>query len=343
MIDLPLLTEDLPGTGGAMCEVEDFEVEEIPAYTPCGEGEHCMALIRKRGLTTLEAGRRLCAALRIKPNTLGYAGMKDKQGITTQWMSLQGTTPEALLAAEVPGLEVLEAARHRNKLRTGHLRGNRFTVVLRQTHDDGVARASAVLEVLGLKGLPNVYGAQRFGRRGDNAEMGLGILAGKQRRPRDKRLARLMISAAQSQLFNDVVARRMREGSMDRMLGGEVLQRTDSGASFVSEDPDTDGPRLERGEVVITGPMHGTRMLWPADHSPARALEQEELDRRGVSPDLFANAGRLARGSRRPVTVPVEGASVEPCPEVEGVRLKFSLPSGSYATVLLAEVMKSKE
>ena len=301
-----------------------------------------MALIRKRGLTTLEAGRRLCAALRVKQGTLGYAGMKDRQGVTTQWISLQGTTPEALLEAEVPGLEVLEAARHRNKLRTGHLRGNRFTVVLRQTHEDGAARAGAVMELLARRGLPNFYGAQRFGRRGDNAQSGLRILAGEQRRPRDKRLARLMISAAQSQLFNDVVARRLQEGSLDRMLGGEVLQRTDSGASFVSEDQDTDGPRLERGEVVITGPMHGTRMLWPAEGSPARALEQEELDRRGVSPELFASAGRLARGSRRPVTVPVDGAAVEPCTEAEGIRLSFALPSGSYATVLLAEVTKAE-
>ena len=336
--DLPLLTADLPGAGGQVCEVEDFVVEEIPSYTPCGEGEHCMALVRKRGLTTMEAGRQLCAALGVSPGTLGYAGMKDKQGVTTQWMSFQGTSPEDLLQIQRPELQVLEAGRHKNKLRTGHLRGNRFTVVLRDTEEGGFERARAVLDAIERQGLPNFYGVQRFGRRGDNADVGLRILRKEQRKPRDRRQARLLLSAAQSLLFNDVVARRLRDGSLGRLLGGEVLQRTDSGAPFISEDVDADGPRLERGEVVITGPMHGSRMPWPLEGSPARALEQEELDRRGVSADLFASAGRQARGARRPVTVPLQGVVLEPWPEVSGLRLQFALPAGTYATVLLTEV-----
>ncbi len=340
--DLPLLTRDLPGTGGRVSEVEDFVVEEIPAYTPCGQGEHCMALVRKRGLTTLQAGRDICAALGVSPRDMGYAGMKDKHGITTQWMSFQGTSPQDLLQVEHPGLQILSADRHKNKLRTGHLRGNRFTVVLRQTDDGALQRAQDVLEVIEEQGMPNFYGAQRFGRHGDNAEVGLRILRKQQRRPRDRRQARLLLSAAQSLLFNDVVTRRLHDGTLRRMLGGEVLQRTDSGAPFISDDMDADAPRLERGEVVITGPMHGSRMPWPKEDSPARALEQQELDRRGVDAELFASAGRQARGGRRPVTVPVQGAAVEPCPEAQGLQLKFALPSGSYATVLLAEVTKAE-
>ena len=338
--DLPLLTADLPGTGGEVREVEDFMVDEIPAYTPCGEGEHCMALVRKRGLTTMQAGRDICAILGVSPRNMGYAGMKDKMGVTTQWMSFQGTCPEDLLKIQQPELRVLEADRHKNKLRTGHLRGNRFTVVLRHTAGDGVSRARAVLEVLERQGLPNFYGAQRFGYRGDNAEVGLRILRKEQRMPRDRRQGRLLLSSVQSLLFNDVVARRLREGSLRRLLGGEVLQRTDSGAPFVSEDVATDGPRLERGEVVISGPMHGSRMPWPKEGSLARALEEEELERRGVNAELFASAGRQARGGRRPVTVPLQGVVLEPCPEAQGLRLQFALPSGSYATVLLAEVTK---
>ena len=340
LTELPLLTADLPGTGGEVCEVEDFVVEEIAAYTPCGEGEHCMALVRKRGLTTLEAGRNICKVLGVSPRNMGYAGMKDKKGVTTQWLSFQGTSPEELLAVQLPGLQVLEADRHKNKLRTGHLRGNRFTVVLHDTAEDGLSRAQAVLDVLQSQGLPNFYGPQRFGRRGDNAEQGLRILRKERRMPRDRRQGRLLLSSVQSLLFNDVVTRRLREGSLRRLLGGEVLQRTDSGGPFISEDAAVDGPRLERGEVVITGPMHGSRMPWPKDGSPARALEQEELDRRGVAIELFASAGRQARGGRRPVTVPLQGVALEPCPEVQGLKLQFSLPSGTYATVLLAEVIK---
>lgn len=340
MIDLPLLTAEMPGSGGAVRELEDFVVEEIPAYLPTGEGEHCMAQVQKRGLTTPQAIRQICETLGLDARAVGYAGMKDKDGVTTQWLSFMGTTPAELLALTHPRLQVLQAAQHKNKLRTGHLRGNHFTVVLRDTAQDALARARAVLEQLQRHGLPNYYGPQRFGRRGDNAQIGLSILRGERKRPRDRRMARLLFSAVQSMLFNHVVARRLREGMLGRMLGGEVLQRTQSGGLFVSEDLATDAARLEAGELLITGPIFGPRMPWPAADSPAAALEQQALDQHQVTLELLAKAGRQARGGRRPITVPVEGATLEPAPEAHGLRLQFALPAGSYATVLLAEVTK---
>jgi tRNA pseudouridine13 synthase len=335
--DLPLLTPDLPGTGGWMVEISDFQVEEIPSYTPCGAGEHCMALIEKRDLTTQEAIRRLCDALGLDAGAAGYAGLKDRHGVTRQWVSLHRGEPARALGVRIPGLTVLEAGLHHNKLRTGHLRGNRFRVLLRGVRPDADALARPILERLAGEGLPNFFGEQRFGRRGDNADRGLELLRGRLK-VRDRFQRRLLVSALQSRLFNGVLAARLGAGTHRRLLGGEVLQKVESGGMFVSEEPVVDARRLAAGEVVITGPICGPRMVLPAPGSPALALEERVLEEGGVSPADFAALGRLARGGRRPLTVPVLGATVESADE--GLWLGFALPPGAYATVLLREVTK---
>ena len=163
------LTADLPGTGGIMKETpEDFLVAEIPLYLPCGEGEHTFAEIEKRGITTFEALRRVAKALDVAERDLGYAGMKDARGVTRQTFSIPRVAPERVLALELPGIRVLSAVLHKNKLKLGHLRGNRFSLRLREVATDAEAKASAVLAVLARRGVPNYFGEQRFGRRGDN-------------------------------------------------------------------------------------------------------------------------------------------------------------------------------
>ena len=319
-----------------MEELEDFVVEEVPAYLPCGEGQHCMAQVRKRGMTTPEALQIICQRLGLPSGAAGYAGMKDRQGVTTQWISLDGVAPEQVMRLEVPGLEVLQAERHRNKLRTGHLRGNRFTVVLRHGVAGAADLAEATLQRLMRQGVPNYFGAQRFGRRGDNAIQGQQMLSGEIKPPRQKFMKRLLISAVQSWLFNEVLAERIRRGCQGEMLGGEVLMKLPGTGLFVSEDTAADAPRLARGEVVITGPICGPRMTLPARGSPALALEEEVLEGCGVSGGDLGNAGRLGRGGRRALLVTPEQAEVEAVEE--GVRLSFILPPGSYATVLLREL-----
>ncbi len=336
---LPLMTHDLPGTGGAVGAEEDFRVEEIPAYTPCGEGQHCMALVRKRGLTTQQAIQRICSALGLDRGGVGYAGMKDRRGVTTQWISFDGAEPDALRGVDEPDLKVLEAERHRNKLKTGHLRGNRFVITLRDTNDDALARGQAVLDRLARQGLPNYFGAQRFGVRGDNAEYGLRIVRGQAKPPRQKFKRRLLISALQSWLFNEVLAERLRAGTVSRLLGGEVLQPCPGGGLFVDDDPATNAPRVEGGEVVITGPILGPRMPWPADGTPALELEQRVLQRCGVDVDDMQGAGRLGRGGRRALLVWPEQLDLQPVEQ--GLRVTFVLPPGCYATVLLRELTKS--
>lgn len=173
------LTNDLPGTGGIIKEdPEDFLVEEIPLYVPAGSGEHTFATIEKRGLTTLEAIRRITCALGISDRDIGYAGMKDARGVTRQSISLTRVDPARVLSLDLPGVRVLSADLHRNKLKVGHLAGNRFRIRIRGAADDALERAEAILSVLRERGVPNFFGSQRYGAQGNSHRIGRAILAG---------------------------------------------------------------------------------------------------------------------------------------------------------------------
>lgn len=178
-VSQPYLTAGIPGTGGIFKEApEDFEVTEIPLYQPCGEGEHTYAFIEKRGLTTLEVNRRFARALSVTEKDIGYAGMKDAKGVTRQMLSIRGVTPDQLTGLEIPNVRVLSAGRHTNKLRLGHLAGNRFRIRLRAVSEDAAVLAEECLKILVKRGLPNYFGSQRYGIRGNSAQAGLSLLSG---------------------------------------------------------------------------------------------------------------------------------------------------------------------
>ena len=128
----PYLTADIHGTGGVIKESpDDFIVSEIPAYQPSGSGEHLYLTIEKRGISTLEAIRRIAGRLKLSDRDVGYAGMKDAVGVTRQTISLQGTKPEVALSLQLDGITVCSVIRHTNKLKPGHLKGNRFQITIR--------------------------------------------------------------------------------------------------------------------------------------------------------------------------------------------------------------------
>ncbi len=314
---------------------DTFFVEEVPAYVPCGEGTHTYLWIEKRGLTTPEAVKRIARELRVPDRDVGYAGMKDRHATTRQWISVPGVDPAAALALEIADLQVLEARRHGNKLRTGHLRGNRFEVVLTDVSPAEAPEIEAQLRRWAAGGIPNYYGDQRFGAAGDNVAIGLEILRGV-RRERDARRRRFLLSAVQSAVFNRTLDLRAQGGGLSRVRGGDVLQKTSSGGVFVSDDQERDQLRVDAGEVVPTGPMPGSRAPEPPEGSEAWALESEAFRVVGVGRDELAAHGRELPGTRRPVLVPVtvDGPSVVPEPD-DRLRLRFALPAGSYATVLL--------
>jgi tRNA pseudouridine13 synthase len=343
----PLRTAALPGVGGVLrASDEDFVVEELPAYGPSGTGEHVFATIEKRDLTTFEAVRRVAQALRVNPADVGTAGLKDRHAITRQQISLpRPVTPEAVLALDVPGVRVLSAARHGNKLKTGHLRGNRFELVVRELAVDAetaAERARAIFAALAAPpGVPNFYGEQRFGREGDNAARGRLLLRGERITPppRDGREKRLLLSSLQSELYNAYLAARLAAGTFARVIDGDWLAKVASGGVFEGVDPAVDGPRLEAGEIVPTGPMFGKSMRTPKEGSAAAALEEQVLAAAGLTRADFARHG-LLEGTRRPLGVPLGEPRVEVVGE-RAIRVAFGLPAGSYATVVAAELMKA--
>ena len=342
------LTAKLLGVGGLIkATPDDFLVEELPAYLPSGEGTHTFLFIEKRGLNTEDALAALCRALGVRRDAAGAAGMKDRQAVTRQWVSVPDVAPEAALALTLPGVTVLSAARHGNKLRTGHLRGNRFHVTIRGIQCEqpiAIARAEAIIAALVETGLPNFYGPQRFGARGDNASRGRALLVeGRECKLRVGRSERrLLISAFQSELFNRYLSARLRDGLLRTAILGDVLRKRESGGLFVAEDLADANERLRAGTLDVTGPMYGSEMKAPPPGTPAQVREDETLRAAEVSVALFANAGPLAEGTRRPLTVPVEAPEVVPGPSKDSILLRFSLPSGAYATVLVDEVTKNQ-
>ncbi len=173
------LTESVLGTGGAIrVEPEDFCVEEIPLSLPEGIGEHLYLRVEKRGVPTLEVLRGLCGLLGVDEKDAGYAGMKDARAVTRQWMSFRASAPGAERRLGNPGDEVsagvkiLEMKRGRSKLRRGELRGNRFDIRVREPLSGAVDRARDALRILSVRGVPNAFGPQRFGARGNSAEVG---------------------------------------------------------------------------------------------------------------------------------------------------------------------------
>ena len=322
----PRLCGELSAGGIWERGVATFRVEEIPLYPFAGEGEHAALWVEKRGRTTRDVAVGVARRLGLRPRDVGYAGMKDKACVAVQGFTVLGADPGAAREAfEAEGCRVLQATRHRNKLRLGHLAGNRFRVLLRESDP---AAAEQVLERLGASGAPNYYGPQRFGLRGDNAAAGLAVLRGELRPGRWKR--DLMVSALQAFVFNEVLARRVEAGTLAEALAGDVLRREDSGGLFVCTDPGEDSPRVERFEVSPTGPMPGRKMVRPGGAvAEAEAAVLRDL---GIEEGLF----RTETGTRRPLRVPVQGWRVEA--EGSGVWVEFACPAGAFATSVVREI-----
>jgi tRNA pseudouridine13 synthase len=399
---LPYLTRDFPGIGGTIKNrPEDFFVQEIPIYEPSGEGEHVFAEIQKINLTTFDAINRIAAALKVSNRDIGYAGLKDARAVTRQIVSIPGATPEAVMGLRIPDVSILWAARHANKLRLGHLKANRFAIKIRDVNPTDVLKLRPVFDALQKRGMPNYFGEQRFGRRGDNDKLGAAYVRGdhkallsallgepektdepqlaqaraafdrsdleesmrlwprhfgmerrvlhrliKTHRPSsavwsiDQRLRRLWVSALQSRIFNEVVAKRI--DSLDRLMDGDFAYKHENGACFVVENATTEQPRADAFEISPTGPLIGFRVSLP--QAEPLKMEQEIFSIHGLSPADFKRAGSLrVKGDRRPLRVKPTDIELASGVDEHGphITVAFTLPAGSFATVLLGELMKS--
>lgn len=343
-----------PPRGTIKHRPDDFIVDEIPAYEPSGEGSHLYVHFKKTNVTTDEAVKSFARALRVERRDIGVAGLKDKVGITTQWISIPANDPSVEAAVDAlsltsEGIEILERRRHANKLKTGHLRGNRFSLVVRgidPAHVDDISRA---LEKIVREGVPNAFGAQRFGRDGDTHERARAWLTGNERAPGDPRLRRFQFSALQSSIFNAVLEHRVRESSWTTPILGDLLKKEETGGIFVCTDVELDRQRAAAGELCPTGPIVGDKMRRP--EADAFDLEQRIIGPLIEGIDL-RRARSLGEGTRRPLRLRVTelshswfdsssdeaSSSEERDGAVKGraLSVRFVLPKGAYATTVLS-------
>jgi tRNA pseudouridine13 synthase len=340
----PFLTATLAGIGGCLKEQpEDFVVEELPVYRPSSSGEHLFLWVEKTDVSGMDLVRHIGRALGVSPRDIGTAGVKDRRAVTRQFVSVPARAEERVGRIETDRIRVLSSARHGNKLRTGHLAGNRFSVLVRGVDAGAAERARPIAEAVSRHGFPNYYGEQRFGRDNETLELGLELLRGSKRPgeiPFARRafLLRMALSAVQSALFNDVLAERLRDGLFSTVLAGDVMQMTNSGGPFVVSDAAVEQRRFDARETVLTGPMFGPQMKSP-DGEPA-AREARVLAAWELAPEDFSRFPKLTAGTRRPFVVWPDELRV--ASEPEGLRFEFSLPSGVYATTLLREFLKTR-
>ncbi len=341
MIALPYSTPLELSIGGMIKEeCEHFRVDEIPLYEPEGLGQHIYLLIRKTNLNTTDIVKSLCELFKITDKDIGYAGLKDKRAITTQWFSLSlGATADIAevckeISSSLENVEILKSSKHLNKLKIGHLIANRFTVTISNTTKDSFQNAEKILELINQNGLPNFYGEQRFGSKGDNADIGREVLTGK-KKVKKHWLKKMYISAYQSELFNSWLTNRISDGLFNELIPGDLLQKSEGGRSFPFDTNKDHLQEFKRGEISYTGPIFGSKVTGPT----LKAAEREELIFSKDEVTLEDLKKMKVQGTRRSAKVFPQSIEIEK--EDQNIILSFTLPAGSYATILLREFTKS--
>ena len=333
MAHLPYISAELHGIGGVVkASPEHFKVEELLPYAPCGEGEHVFIRLRRRGWNTADVGQALGRLFGIRGANVGWGGRKDKHAVTTQSFSLH--LPMAQPIAEVESklkdapFEILEMKRHRNKLKTGHVAANRFDIILSNVSPLAFEAATAIADKLQATGCPNFFGEQRFGIDQRNIDRAIALI--RRGRARGKKEG-FMVSVLQSALFNIWLKERMARDEFNTLVMGDLVQKTDTGGMFVVEDIEEAAQRFAERKLVYTGPIFGYKMRQAGDlagRHENRLLESLDLERGTFKP-------LRAAGSRRRAKLCLEDLAIDDVSE--GLRFRFTLPSGAYATTVMRE------
>lgn len=319
-----------PGSGVLRATPEDFQVDEELGFAAAGQGAHVLLRVRKRNANTQWVARELARLAGCRPGDVGYAGLKDRRAVTVQWFSV----PRSRAAPDWASVrhaeyEVLEACPHTRKLPRGAHAGNRFCVRVRAA--DGpllAAQLAPRLARIAREGVPNYFGAQRFGHAGGN----LATPADPGRLPSAQR--GFLLSAARSAIFNAVLGQRVAAGTWDRLLAGDLAMLDGRGSIFAVPAPDAAlEARCARLEIHPSGPMWGAGE--PATAAGVHALECDVAAQLADHAALCAGAGM--RQERRALRVGVRELDCEP--EPGAVVLRFRLTRGAYATAVLRELV----
>lgn len=315
---------------------EDFMVVEELGFEPDGEGEHVLVNIRKTGRNTQFVADHLARFAGIHARSVGYAGLKDRHAVTEQWfcLHLPGKKTPDFSQFALEGCEVLACARHLRKMRIGTLKGNAFTLILRQISDgDDVERR---LRAIASGGVPNYFGSQRFGRGGNNLVMAR-RWANDEIRVKERSKRSFYLSASRSALFNHIVSRRLADGLSRTVLAGDALQLSGCGSWFIAkvDELETLQQRLDAGELTITAPLPGNGE--PGTAGDALKFEQQCL---AEQPDLLTLLRReRVEPARKALLLQPQSMRWNWWDDVT-VELRFWLPAGCFATSVVREIMQ---
>jgi tRNA pseudouridine13 synthase len=333
--DWPRAWGEPPASAILRATPADFFVEEQLGFELSGSGEHLWLWIEKENLNTVDAAQRLARFAGLRERDVSYAGLKDKNAVTRQWLSLHllNRAPDWAAWSD-PALRILRSERHDKKLRRGAHRANRFQLELRAVSGDPVAFEQRLLQV-GTEGVPNYFGEQRFGREGRNLELARRWIA--QGRPRLQRTQLgLNLSTLRAFLFNTVLARRVLENNWRTPLDGEVFALRGSASVFRQPVDAVLQSRLDAGDVYLSGPLPG-RTTEPQPLGAVADLERDCLEEYADLIDALAASGvDAARRSLR--VVPIDWHHEQR--DEDTWRLSFSLPKGCFATGVVRELVR---
>ncbi|HET9445754.1 MAG TPA: tRNA pseudouridine(13) synthase TruD [Steroidobacteraceae bacterium] len=332
MMALPCAHGGPAGRAQLRSAPEDFLVQEWLGWEPDGEGDHLLLKVRKRGANTVWVAKQFARLAKLDPRDVGFAGLKDRDAVAEQSFTVPARSAigEAWMGVAGEGFEVVSVARHRRKLKRGALKGNDFTITLRSFSGDAAA-LDARLRAIAAAGAPNYFGPQRFGRDGSNLRTALAWFS-EGVTPVDRWQRGFALSAARAAIFNAVVARRVGDGTWNRLLPGEIVNLDGSGSVFVAEVLDaTLEERCSRLDIHPTGPMWGGRQ---SPHA-ASALEAEVVARHDVLAQGLSKAG--LEYERRALRIRVD--RLEWTIHGEVVQLRFRLHRGAFATAVLHELI----
>lgn len=328
----------LPSASGILRRMpEDFQVEEDLGFELTGAGEHVFLQIRKRNENTEWVARQLARLAGVKPVDVGYAGLKDRQAVTTQWFSvgLAGKAEPDWAQLTGENLQVLVVQRHNRKLRKGALRGNRFRLIVRDLRGDR-NELEAHLRRVAMEGVPNYFGEQRFGHYGGNLERARDLFTGVLREHSPHKRG-LYLSAARALLFNEVLAQRVRDGTWSRPLAGDAMMLAGTHSFFVIDEVDAEiSRRCAEMDIHPSGPLWGEGELHT--RAETRHLEESALAafrpwRRGLEQYGLAQ-------ERRSLRLEVKDLEWE-FPAEDELRVSFRLAAGAYATAVMREIVRA--